>query len=119
MKEWLFPLTKEMYDLVESGKKKVEGRVSDPSNPEKNYLVMDEGDILLFRCLETRREMKKRVTGKKKYPSVEKCLEEEGLEKMLPGVKTIEEGVAIYNGFLGYKERIKIFGIYAIYFEKF
>jgi ASC-1-like (ASCH) protein len=118
MKKWLFPLTKEMYELVESGEKTMEGRVSEPSNPKKNYLLMNIGDTIIFECLETKRRTKTKVVYKKHYKNVEECLNEQGLEKMLPGVNSIEEGINLYNNFPGYKERIKRFGIYAISFEK-
>lgn len=41
-------------------------------------------------------------------------LKTEGLEKLVPGINSIEEGEKVYLGFPGYPERVKKYEIYAI-----
>ena len=105
------------------GTKTVEGRVTDPSNPEKDYSKMLPGDIVNFIPVVGERDdpplldalsLSFIVGSNKKYSSVRELLEAEGLENVWPGVKTIEEGIEIYHSSLGYEEKIERHGIYAI-----
>jgi len=121
MKEWSFPVTLRWYIAIRNGFKQVEGRVSDPFRPEKDYSKLVCDDILIFSAVD---EKFKRINEyprlifntnyNKKYPLVRQMLETEGLQRVLPGIDTIPEGVAIYHSFPGYEERIKLNGIHAI-----
>jgi len=117
MKEWVMPLQKEYFDAVSSGTKTIEGRVPNCSVPGKNYSEMQIGEKINFVCLSTGRELKKEVSLLQHFESAKQFLETLGLEKTLPGVKSLEEGIKIYHGFPGYEERIKNNGIYAIFFK--
>jgi len=121
-KEWQMPLFIEAYTGIISHGKAVEGRVPDFIKPEKDYRPMKEGDILkffaidklTFKPIDDLPALKFEVQYVRSYPTVDEMLAQEGLEKLLPGVSSIEEGKQIYLGFPGYSERVKQFGIYAI-----
>lgn len=81
------------FSLMKLGAKKCEGRLNkgDFSNMEKgDYLVFHNTDFgydRTFRC---------RITSVHIYPSFELYLMNETLDKCLPGVDSIAEGVRIY-----------------------
>lgn len=118
MTDWVFPLTDEMYKLLVAGKKTIEGRVPDPAKPDKDYSRMDIGDKIIFSNLETKETTKVTVKYVKHYQTIENYLTMEGLRRTLPNVKTLEEGVKLFESFPGYKERAEKFGIYAIFFDE-
>ena len=93
------------FDLIKSGKKTVEGR----KNNEK-YQEYRVGDYIKFYCDKERGCRKKeylltKITKINKYKTVEDYLRKETLKKALPCVKTIKEGVEIYNLFSSQSER--------------
>lgn len=56
------------------------------------------------------------VTKIKKYPSFTAVFDDAGLEKVLPGVETYEDGIAVYRKFYS-EEKEKEFGVVGIYFS--
>jgi ASC-1-like (ASCH) protein len=123
--DWIFPVAKKWYDLLSEGTKKVEGRVPDVSKPEKNYANLNPGDLATFiavdenyKTIKGLPQIKFKVKYNKKYSSVKKMLAHEGLDRVLPGVESIEEGIKIYHSFPEYEERIKRDGIHAIGLER-
>ena len=93
------------FDLIKSGKKTVEGR----KNNEK-YQEYKVGDYINFYCDKPRGCRKKeylltKITKINKYKTVEDYLKTETLKKALPCVKTIKEGVKLYNLFSSQSER--------------
>uniref|UniRef100_A0A6C0ADQ5 ASCH domain-containing protein n=1 Tax=viral metagenome TaxID=1070528 RepID=A0A6C0ADQ5_9ZZZZ len=94
------------FSLIKSGKKVVEGRIN-----SKKYSSMQVGDKLI---LSTENEFL-RLTIKKitKYKSFEDMIICETLERVLPNIETIEEGIKVYKQF--YKPEIeKHYGVIAI-----
>lgn len=93
------------FSFIENGQKKVEGR--------KNlalYRNWSAGDVIIF-YLEAR-EFKAVIRDIRHYKSLEEYLLIEGIEKVLPGISSLEEAKAIYlqwssqeeierDGFLG------------------
>jgi len=86
------------FDYIKSGVKTVEGRKNSPTYQEYN-----EGDYLNFVC--EKQKLMTIITYINKYETVEDYLNKETLKKALPCVKTIEEGVEIYNKWTSQKER--------------
>jgi ASC-1-like (ASCH) protein len=74
--------------FIFNGQKTIEGRKNTPK-----WGSVKVGDQMI---IENIIFIVVRVT---KYPSIKEYLENEGLEKTLPGIKTIESGVAIYESF--------------------
>jgi len=121
-KEWPMPLFPEPYEATAAMEKTIEGRVPDFEKPEKDYRTMKAGDTIKFyavnpatrKPLENLPELHFKVTFVHRYDTIEAMLEAEGLEKLVPGIPSVEEGAEVYLGFPGYPERVKKYGIYAI-----
>lgn len=86
------------YDYIKKGIKTVEGR----KNSEK-YQKYKKGDTLIFTY--NVEKLKTKITYIHKYQNVEAYLKRETLKRALPCVKTIKQGVKIYNLWTSQKER--------------
>lgn len=102
-------LHKTYFDAIKIGLKTVEGRLNTPKfkNLEPNMQI-------IFKSTESNEDLICNIEAIILYPDFNIMLEKEGLEKMLPGVKTIEEGNNIYESFPGYKDEVKKIGALAI-----
>ena len=100
------------FSLIRQGKKPVEGRKA-----TEQYSRIKAGDTIQFFCGSESFECK--VTGINKYLSLEEYLRNETLERALPGVSSMEEGIRIYlqwstseqinrHGFLGIQVAVNI-----------
>lgn len=98
------------FSLIESGKKCVEGRKNLPK-----FCNWKPGDIVIF-YLGTK-DFKTRIRAIRQYYSLEDYLTTETLERVLPGVKTLEEGIQIYLQWSTLEE-IGRFGFLAIEVER-
>lgn len=72
------------------------------------------GDVIQFES-EDREPLKVTVISIIHFPDFQKMLEGEGLQRLLPGVQSIEEGLKTYRAFPGYREGEREFG--AVIFE--
>lgn len=95
--------------LIKSGKKKVEGRVN-----SIGYKVLNEGVFISF--ITKREEVLCKVLYKRVYSDFGEMIVGEGLERLLPNVKTVEQGIRIYNRFPR-AERVRQYGALAIGIE--
>lgn len=98
------------FSLLKSGKKPVEGRKNSPY-----YQKIRVGDTIEF--FEGSRNFFCQVEGINHYLSIEDYLTQETLERALPGVSSMDEGLSIYlawntreeihkRGFLGIQVRV-------------
>ncbi|MBC8435216.1 hypothetical protein H8D91_01810 [archaeon] len=124
MAEWIFDIFQENYDLIKNSGKEVEGRVPDPTKPAKRYMDIAEGDSIRIRVVGTDFQpiegiapLEYSASYNRSYNSVREMLLAEGLERTLPGISTIEDGIALYHALPGYEERIMQNGINAIGLE--
>jgi ASC-1-like (ASCH) protein len=78
------------FSLLKTGKKPVEGRKNSPYYQQLmvNDVIEFFVDDQKFKCL---------ITGINRYESVEQYLRCETLERALPGIGTLEQGLAIYR----------------------
>lgn len=91
------------FSHLKDGLKTVEGRCA-----VGDYTRMSPGALILFnKCLVLQ------VQDVCKYASFSEMLEAESIEKVLPGVKAIEEGVQIYRNFYP-EEKERLSGVLAI-----
>jgi len=104
--EWEMGLQEEYLKLIKEGKKKIEGRLYD----EKRRQIKP-GDIINFEG-----RLKVKVKALRVYSSFREMLEKEGLERVLPNVKSIDEGVQVYRKFYSEEEEKK-YGVVAIEVE--
>ncbi len=105
-----FTLQKKYLDFIKDGSKTVEGRIGsgafrnmkvgetikffDPKNPN-NFVIVE-------------------VTQNNHYKTFRDMLVGEGVDKMLPDTKTVDEGVKIYERIPNYLERCKKSGCVGI-----
>jgi ASC-1-like (ASCH) protein len=115
---WSMNVQPRWFDLIASGEKKYEGRIH-----KGDRVKMQEGDFLIFTTTLDRdgsgrqEKMETRIIEKNVYSSFREMLETLGIEHVLPGVETIEEGVKIYHSFPGFEEGAKEFGVVAFKIE--
>ena len=94
-------LQKKYFDAIKAGIKTAEGR---PNSAKFNDLY--PGDQISFTCVITNEIIVCFVQAVNLYPSFYEMLQAQGLSNMLPGITTIEGGIAVYEGFPGYKEKV-------------
>jgi ASC-1-like (ASCH) protein len=102
------------FTYIEEGKKTIEGRLS-----KGDFAEMKVGDHITFTNEEKgdKRSYTIMITEIKPYPTFETYLKESGLENCLPGVNSIEEGVAIYHQYYSVEEELQ-YGVRAIHMKK-
>ncbi|MBF0981051.1 ASCH domain-containing protein [Candidatus Gracilibacteria bacterium] len=91
-----------------SGQKTVEGRLN-----KGKFGALKIGDYLQFE--ESGEKLK--VVNLTSYTSFQSMLENEGLKHVLPGVREVEQGVAVYRKFYSIEQE-KEFGVIAIEMKK-
>jgi|TARA_B110000305_G_C19244591_1_gene541658 ASC-1-like (ASCH) protein len=81
------------FSLIKVGLKTVEGRLN-----KGDFMSLNKGDILNITNNELgfERKYQIKITSVHKYNTFSEYLEKEKLEKCLPGIDTIEQGVSIY-----------------------
>jgi ASC-1-like (ASCH) protein len=97
------------FSYIRQGIKPVEGRKGTHS-----YKKINAGDQILFS--NGTESFLANVTEVRAYESIEKYFEDVTLEKALPGIKTIEEGLEIYYQWSS-EEKVKQYGFLGIFVE--
>lgn len=100
------------FTHIKNGKKKVEGRLNKDNVSNINKLDR----IIWMKSGDEENQFSTIITNLKCYSTFEEMLEREGLKNVLPGIKSIEEGVKIYNKFYSKEDEIK-YGVLAIHLE--
>lgn len=125
MKEWIFDIFEENYLKIKDLGKEVEGRVPDFRKENKHYHKIVPGDLITIRVVDSSfapvtsiPPLRYNAKYNRRYNSVKEMIESEGLNRVLPEVGSIEEGIALYHNLPGYEERIKTNGIHAIGLER-
>ena len=98
------------YSFIKQGKKTVEGRKAIP-----RWCKIKVGDTITFTDGKDDKFSVK-VTGVNKYNSIEEYLISETLQRALPGIPTIEEGLKIYYQW-SKEDDIKKYGFLGIQIE--
>ena len=103
-------LSEPWFSLIKVGLKKVEGRLN-----KSDFNKMNIGDIIIFENnnFNIKRTLKVKITKIKYYSSFTDYLTTEKLNRCLPGIDTIEDGLAVYYAFYSKKNEDK-FGIISI-----
>ena len=94
------------FSLLQKGIKTVEGRKGNPK-----WKALSEGDAVIFSANDGRR-VHARVVKVRKYEALDEFLESE-LVLALPGIRTVEEGAAVYWQWWS-PEEVDLFGVLAI-----
>lgn len=108
---WQKNLSSPWFELIRDSVKIVEGR------PNKgDFKKMNVGDIIEF-TQKDKDNFCVQITAKKEYSTFKQMLEKEGLEKVLPGIKTIDDGVSVYRQW--YTAKIeKEYGVIGIHVKR-
>ena len=104
------PIQNEYLLAIKSGSKTVEGRLGTATAKK-----IKENDIINFQCGALNEKCL--VTSIRNYKTFADMLDAEGLQKMLPGCDSIENGVKIYHRFPYYKRDEKEKGAVAFSIE--
>jgi len=94
------------FSLIASGVKTCEGRLWKGA-----FRIMEVGDVLEFYHGE--RVCRAVITEMARYDTFGTYLLGEGLERCLPGVESLEEGVAVYRQYYSEEEE-KMYGVVGI-----
>ena len=111
----------DIFEMVKSGQKTIEDR---PLNLDKrrNFGQIKPGDILVCVSLDTKEKIERIVKWVKIYQSIRKMAEYEPVDQIIPGVKTADELVAIFEQLKkkwgnSYARKLEKYGIVAIGME--
>ncbi len=111
------------FFTIMSGKKVVEGRWNKYENGKKKYDEWKEGDHVDVRLIDDDNILDSRVfriNYVHHYGSFKEMIEAEGhlydngIDAILPGRKSIDEGVAVYHNIKGFEEGANTNGVVAI-----
>ncbi len=102
------------FSLIKLGIKSVEGRLNkgDFKDLRIDDIIIWTNDDLGFY-----REFKTKIIHKKNYDTFEDYLLNEGLDKCLPGIENIEDGLKVYFKYYT-KQQEKEFGILVLELQK-
>ena len=104
-------LNKDIFEMLRSGKKRIETRAA-----TAKYKKIEVGQDVEFSCDGQR--FAKMVSKITHFDSIETLLKNYTPSDINPKLKTKEEIVGMYHTFPGYKEKIEKDGIIAIEFAK-
>ena len=100
------------FSLIKLGLKTIEGRRN-----KGRFKEMKIGDIIKWTNNDfNSRSVLTRIKNKNKYNTFKEYLETEGLQKCLPGIDTIENGLSVYFKYFTKKDEEE-FGVIAIELE--
>jgi ASC-1-like (ASCH) protein len=105
-------LSEPWFSLISLGLKTVEGRKN-----KGRFKDMQIGNIVEWYNEDfLKRSILTKIVGKEEYNTFEEYLENEGLDKCLPGIPTMEHGLSVYFKYFT-KEDEKEYGVVAIRIE--
>jgi len=105
-------LSEPWFSLISLGLKTVEGRLN-----KSRFQEMQVGDIVEWHNEDFKeRKILTRITEKAEYTNFTEYLEKEGLDKCLPGMPSLEDGLSVYYKYFT-KEKEAEFGVVAIRIE--
>ena len=99
------------FSKIYDGEKKIEGRLL-----KGIFTKLEVGDQVKWLDPKSDRSIITEVTALPTYCSFKEMLEKEGLENVLPGVGTLDDGVAVYDKFFP-QELQKQFKVVAIHIK--
>lgn len=102
-------LMKRYIHHIKAGRKTVEGRVA-----TQMFKNIRAGDVLrFFYHHDQNDDVVCEVLEANRYSTFREMLEKEGTSECIPGMNRVEEGVRLYQGLPGYKEKEAKFGVIA------
>jgi len=99
---------RENFLCIGSGKKSIETRAA-----TSKYADIQKGDVLIFTC--GKEKIVKKIKKTEHFPSVSAMFAAVGYKKIMPYAATAQEAEKVYDGYSGYKEKIRQSGILAMW----
>jgi ASC-1-like (ASCH) protein len=87
------------FSLLENGIKPVEGRKA-----QEKYTSLKPGDEVCFHCTNCDKSFNAIIERVDKFKTLIEYLNGVSLEKALPGIKNLEEGIKIYSEWSAWEE---------------
>ena len=81
------------FSFISNGIKTIEGRRF------SKWSHLKAGDLLLIHLPDFSRSIEKRIDHIKVYPTLKDYVSSEPLQVILPGIKTVEDGIKVYTQF--------------------
>lgn len=104
------------FKAIKEGKKRVEIRTTKLGNNHFDYSILKVNDIILFTSYDNEK-IECIITEINWYKTIEELLMLEGTRYTLSSTNDYNEGIKSINSLDGYKEAIKVNGIYAIHIK--
>ena len=98
------------FSYIKEGKKTVEGRIN-----KGLFKQLQPGNIVVFK--NGYDLVKVKFTGKNEYPSFEEMLKKESLQRVLPNIKSIPEGINVYRQYFT-EDVERQYGVVALKFTR-
>ena len=111
-----FDINNRAFKALKNGTKRVEIRVTKLENNHFDYGVLKSGDLIEFKSYDGE-SITCRVKDVNHYDSIEELLTMEGTRYTLSSTNDFNEGVKSINSIDGYKDAMKVNGVYAIHIE--
>ncbi len=107
-----FKVQDQYFHQIASAQKTAEGRIA-----SQKYVNLKAGDVVEFLANSGQyNPLKAKVTAVSTYPDFAAMLYEEGLESMLPGANSVDEGAQLYSSFGDYSKQVQASGCVAVRF---
>ena len=114
--KYIFDINDRAFNAIKNGTKRVEIRVTKLGDNHFDYGVLKSGDTIEFKsfsgdiinCL---------VEDVNHYDSIEELLTLEGTRYTLSSTNDFNKGVESINSINGYREAMKVNGVYAIHIK--
>ncbi len=97
------------FTFIKEGKKKIEGRLN-----RGLFQKINKDDIIIW--IHGDKKSKVKITDKRKYDSFKEMIETEKLDKVLPSINTLDDGVKVYRQYFSEHDEITN-GVVAIEME--
>lgn len=104
------------FNAIKNRTKRIEIRTTKIGQNHFDYSKLKENDIINFTSYDGEK-IKVKVIDVNHYDSIEELLTMEGTRYTLSSTNDFAEGVKSINSINGYKEAIKINGVYAIHIQ--
>ncbi|MBI5391000.1 ASCH domain-containing protein [Candidatus Woesearchaeota archaeon] len=102
------------FNAIKEGKKTVEIRANKNEFTGNSVNLIEEGDTIIFRKMDSDEQLWCTVERKTLYKSVRELLEAEGIEHSLSSTTDLDEGIRSVESIGQYKELISKNGVFAI-----
>ena len=111
-----FDINNRAFKAIKNGTKRVEIRVTKLGDNHFDYGVLKKEDLIEFKSYDGE-SITCRVQDVNHYDSIEELLTMEGTRYTLSSTNDFNEGVKSINSIDGYKDAMKVNGVYAIHIE--